>query len=216
LCPTITRVAFIAKNIERPVKIQDIFTTINSLTAHEIVVVALPCGAEFALDHTGIQYGWREKMAPWASYERHRAHHVVERETMGPTTPGTHDPLDGKAGKALMSTVALGLHDQLEARFRGVERFLQLKESEFGAAQAAVVAAAKRGLTMLAGEMIDSATRSFIIRSPSGGEGIRPEIYWSNEEDKKATKRDAEKLRLRWKARWDKVMDITLPPGEDK
>ncbi|KAK4031694.1 hypothetical protein C8A01DRAFT_41851 [Parachaetomium inaequale] len=216
LCQTITRVALFAKNMERPVKVQDIFTSINSLGGHEVVVVALPCGAEFALDHTGLQYGWKEKMVPWASYYRHRAYHVVDRETMGPTTPGTHDPLEGGAGKALMSTVALGLHDQLDARFGGVERFLQLKESKFRDAQAAVVAAAKRGLTMLAGEMINSATRSFIIHPPSGVEGIRPEIYWSNEQDKKVANGDAEKLRLRWKARWEKVMDITLPPGGEE
>lgn len=49
----------------------------NSLYRHHPLRITLPCGLQFAFDPTAAQYGWKEIIAPWEAYLKHRAHNSI-------------------------------------------------------------------------------------------------------------------------------------------
>jgi hypothetical protein len=159
------------------------------------------------LDPTGMQYGWKEHISLWSTYEEHRVHWIGESMVLGPGCTGIQhsENHEGVAElvqrgfispdrhsedceeQRLMETVVLSLHSQIKARFGGVNPFLQLKGADYAAAAAAFTAAAKRVLTMLAGE-INNGAEIKIIGPPSTdgnantGQGCnQTEIIWSSE-----------------------------------
>jgi hypothetical protein len=212
----------------------------NALRDHKIVLATLGCGMEVALDPTGIQFGWKESMAPWSAYQKHRVYKGTSSRDLESeladiecvqSTAVLLNPLvtagvlpDGtvvkRKGRMLMETVVLSLQRQLKERFGGVTEFLRLKGGEFTTAQTAVVEAAKRGLTMLAGE-INLGAEATTILVPAGGSGgsnnlqadMEMVIIWFNRSDGKAARGDVEKLRRLWTARWDEVIGLGLPPA---
>ncbi len=125
--------------------------------------------------------------------------------------------------QTLMETVVLGLHRQLNEHFEGVTEFLRLKDSEFRTAQTGVVEAAKRGLTMLAGEIENGAKLHRItvpVRSSSGTNKqqatTEKDMIWARPRDMLRAGKNVDKLRLRqlWKLRWDKEIGLVLPQSQ--
>ena len=108
-----------------------------------------------------------------------------------------------------METVVTSIESQIKARFGGLADFLRLKGPEFETARGAVAAAATRGLTMLAGE-INSGVQPRVIQQGGGGR----EIVWVKSTLANVGNGHSQRLERLWKARWDKVVDITLLPGE--
>ncbi|KAK4031695.1 hypothetical protein C8A01DRAFT_41852 [Parachaetomium inaequale] len=202
---------------------------VSAFLGHEVILDTLPCGKSVVLDPTGIQFGWKEHIAPWPAYHAQRVYHIIEVKDIGPGTPGIQDAAGNEslgrislmAGvppenatrnckeQLVMETVVSSLESQIKTHFGGVTDFLRLKGAEFEAARAAVVAAAQRGLTMLASE-VNSSAYSRAVQRVGGGRGI---IWVKNGLGNVARKHNEKPQRL-WKARWDKVVDITLPMAE--
>jgi hypothetical protein len=213
---------------------------LNALVGHEIILATLPCGMIMALDPTGMQFGWKECISPWSAYLEHRVYHIGDTKDIGPDSVG-HQELDYNQAIAtltlagvipadhistkrleqrLMETVVLSLQSQIKARFGGVKEFLQLKGSKYTAAAAAFVAAAKRGLTVLADE-INGGAEIKVIQPPSppGSSNTKSgdeqkEIIWSSTRDRRIGNGDVNKLRRLWKIRWDKEVGIDWPQPE--
>jgi hypothetical protein len=109
----------------------------------------------------------------------------------------------------LMETVVSSLDAQIQARFGGVRNLLRLKGPELETARGAVAAAAKRGLTTLAGE-INKCAKARVIQRGGG----KREVIWVHRRMANFAKEHDEQLQRQWKAHWDKVVDITLAPAE--
>lgn len=77
-CHLVEEVHFAPKNVHKPVRhiIPDGEHDFPIVSGHAAIRVTLPSGQRFALDPTGAQYGWREHLAPWDDYERHRVHMI--------------------------------------------------------------------------------------------------------------------------------------------
>lgn len=264
VCDNVSRVGFEPKNIERPVHISHPkFDELNSFMHHEIVLATLPCGTAMALDATGAEFGWKETVSPWISYQQSRVGHIEYVETVQPKPLAgakfvkpdigsgfTHSLgsvpehvrglVESVAGLKItkgtspdgfvMEAVVRALVPQIQARYGGVKGLLQLTESEFAAARTAVVAAAKRGLSLL----VDEARTS-----PHDYFWNRVALIWdSSEQDQQQAAepraargrgartssavrdsflggleifRDSETGRRLWKARWDKTVKIEMP-----
>jgi hypothetical protein len=235
LCQEIERVQFFPKNAERPVRVlkhADIIDGYSTLFGHEAYRVELLSGVSVVLDQMAARLGWMEHIAPWDWYHKHRVHGNVLKEKLPPQPPGSRFAVPdsfqpGKVGVGealIVETVVLDLLPQLQDIFGGVQRFLWLDDAKFTTARAAVVDAAKRGLSRLAEELNDT-TRVPIRHNPVrdiGPDGRRctdgpaKGIFWHNEEDRNLTGRDYAKLRKRWEARWNQVVKIKMPDGEDE
>ncbi|KAK4095762.1 hypothetical protein N658DRAFT_562874 [Parathielavia hyrcaniae] len=126
----------------------------NPIMTHEAAVVTLPCGLSVVLDPTARQFGWKETVSRHHEFSKQRIHNPVSTDDVELSLPGSRFMNEKNAG-----TVS-------RARFGGIKRFLQLKESEVLPARAGVVAAAKRGLSVLAEEM-NKLARPIIFRGPS-------------------------------------------------
>jgi hypothetical protein len=224
----IEEVKFSMKNAERPVRLKKaLFDTYNSFVCHEVMAVTLPSGISVVLDPTAAQLGWKEHVAPWDWYRKHRVHHVDQREPVPPIPVGTWcvkaalPPLPADVGlgqSLLLETIVLSLLPQIQTRSGGVKGFLRLKGGEFEVARTAVVDAAKRGVSMLAEETNNVAQMPvhfarIIPPNPDGDEKC-VQIVWHNQEDRRVAKDDRQEIRMRWKARWDKVVAIEMPARE--
>lgn len=77
-CHLVEEVHFAPKNVHKPIRhiIPDGEHDFPIVSGHAAIRVTLPSGQRFALDPTGAQYGWREHLAPWDDYERHRVHMI--------------------------------------------------------------------------------------------------------------------------------------------
>lgn len=226
-------VGFEPKNVEKPVHCayQD-WDEYNSLMGHEIILASLPCGMTVALDSACIQFGWKEKISSWSAYKEHRVNHITRAKDLSPTTAGsTDDPSIHLLGLMrganwrnntellLMETVVLSLTSQLKSRFGGVKNFLRLKDPGFTLARTAIVAAAKRGLTMLADEINNSAEPRILDpsdsgrRSAAGQKSSEKDIFWFM--NRRMNVAD-ERLHRVWKARWDPVIKIEFQAAQTK
>jgi hypothetical protein len=201
----------------------------NAIMVHEITIATLSCGMAVAIDPTGIQYGWKENISPWATYKEHRVNYICDAaKDLHPHTAGLYD-LDRLGVRSLrdilpasmasvendeqllMETVVMSLTSQIKRRYGGVKEFLQLKEGEFARARIAVVEAAERGLTMVADEIRNAArARIIVLRHPGPGGSFRDEkeIIWLKPQHANMAIASQHQL---WKSRWDQVVSISLP-----
>ncbi|KAK4148424.1 hypothetical protein C8A00DRAFT_19739 [Chaetomidium leptoderma] len=226
-CARIQNVLIEPKNMERPVHIaHGEWDEYNALLGHEIILATLSCGMTVVLDPTGIQFGWKDLTSPWSMYKEHRVHRVANAKDLGPNTTGFQDvdshevnpfacvfgsdptEISSRVRKEqlLMETVVLSLQPQIKRRFGGVAEFLRLKEAEFKVARAGVTAAAQRGLTMLAGEINNSAQWKVLSGATTAQGDSGKEIIWFT--NRAASNSDDDTRRRVWKARWDSVVDI--------
>jgi hypothetical protein len=242
----IQRVKFITKNMERPLWFiatdeQPNRHQFNSLELHEVELVTLSCGVSVVLDPTAAQCGWREALAPFRPYNQQRALKIkflrdVERYSAGSSfTKAQLDQEKARGGalptlrdeQTMMDAVVLSLQPQIKAKFGGVENFLQLKGGEFPAARAAVVDAAKRGLSLLADELtkgsrpinVGNSFRSGRSTSNSLESGHEVDFVWCSAVESKLVFTHPGKMRgvyKRWKARWNKAIEIKLPSSTTK
>jgi hypothetical protein len=223
--------------MEKPVHIiHPDWDELNCVMNHEVLLATLACGTVVALDPTGIQFGWKETVAPWTSYQQHRISHLAERHTVGPMRPGAkflmptalQVPGMGGGGSAasgiLMEAVVLNLLSQIKTKFGGVKSLLKLKGSKFSEAEAAVVAAAHGGLSLLAEEIKNSAVmfiaNDIVAAAASGDKDyVEVDMVWCTEQERAIAARNPEKLvltRWKWNARWTKVAAIRLPEDQRK
>lgn len=209
----------------------------NALTVHEIAVATLPCGMTVALDATGMQFGWKENISPWSTYKQHRVNYICKENDLAPDSPGLQEdesfggPRDLTNARALgmavtekheqliMETTVMSLTSQIKTRYGDVKNFLRLKENEFIPARTAVLAAAKRGLTMLADEMGNSALpKRLVLRSPAPREAFTTgragdmDLIWCRSQDANAP---VERQNRRWKARWEPVIKVEFPRAQE-
>lgn len=121
---------------------------------HNVLRLILKSGESLALDISGAQHGWREPIAPWDKWCRHRALHV----NYANRTPASDacenmqrmfaspDQIHSEDLRHDMATAMMRLLDQ-EAAQRGLDpprKLLGLSPTDFGSCERAVVQQAQQ------------------------------------------------------------------------
>jgi len=103
--------------MSRPVQIaSQHFNEFSALNAHEVLKITLPGGAQFAVDFTGLQMGWRDTIVPWETYQRRHVHRIHVDVT---ANPGLGDDTDAVQTDAIIypiEAMALGIKDERQTR----------------------------------------------------------------------------------------------------
>jgi hypothetical protein len=154
--------------------IHDSFEEFSALSLHEVVRATLPCGAEYAIDTTGSQLGWKHSIVPWDVYKHTRIHYIKSQDLVPPQPLGYIAlGLDGSRGppserRGMAETVAHGVNELLreKAGRPNVEQLLRLKESDFTTCREEIVGAMKRGLDSLARDIAQGAQPTLIKPPP--------------------------------------------------
>lgn len=203
---------------------------LNSVMNHEVLLATLACGEVVALDPTGIQFGWKENIAPWDSYLQHRISHLAERQVVPPMRPGSRFEVSANnmagagvtssANSMLMEGVVLGLLPHIKKEFGGVSELLNLEKGEFNENRNAIITAAHGGLSMLAEEIKGSAV---MMVDPRGLGGLTDpdhaevEMVWCTEQERNEAARNPGaflKAKYRWNARWQNAVRPRLPKNK--
>lgn len=115
---------------------------------HKVFRLTLPSGLRFAFDPTGAQNGWQEHLAPWDTYEKHRACFIedispmceLRREYLMAEIDGIRMPTNRFLGamscRVEFNLVALFLNKALRAAFKGEgtnELLYKIHDSRFDA-----------------------------------------------------------------------------------
>lgn len=230
-CSTLEKITIMPKNVAQPIRlIHTNMTEFNNFKVHTVVRATLPCGLQFALDPTCLQFGWKHLIVPWETYVRRHVHSLRESETvllkqlsigyLNIAHSQRKKPVPMHMREFMVEDVAHALTRQLGVGMAHVEirKLLHLNKSDFSTSSAAIISAAKRGL-------------SFILKQI--GEGATPRCSWPDEVQMQSFSPDSEeKVRLAcemvylyfcakeeledhkvvWE-QWFSVMDIGVAPG---
>ncbi|VUC37529.1 unnamed protein product [Clonostachys rosea] len=151
VCSKITEIHI--KTKDRPIEVEiEGFTTVD--WDHTVLRARLESGEEFAIDLTGAQFGWQEKIYTWQSYIQHRAE-CLDGPAMALGHAHMHQALDmtkypteilRRAAYEYREEIAQGVGKSITAFFNEKEtsawKFLSQAESTFPAQSAELVAKA--------------------------------------------------------------------------
>ncbi|MDF2434822.1 MAG: hypothetical protein JWP44_4453 [Mucilaginibacter sp.] len=184
------------------------------------------------IDPTSAQFGWREIVAPWQSYEKHRIYKVNMTKVLSPRMLGCciideHFNDRQTAADRMLEILANGLNKQLERRSKpGILALLQLSNHDFALSRDAFVTASNRGISHLVQEINQKARPTslyplgFKIKGPLDLPVARKLVdafHVTEEEIKKAEPKLMTRTELQMaSARWNKIIELGDMPGFSK
>lgn len=141
-CDLITFIDFVPKNAHTPLEVErDESFRFNMSALHTVALLTTRSGRNFILDPTAAQFGWKEYLAPWETYDPCRIEFLqlseVRKVHGRPRTPTEHTLRPrSEAGRKNWTSkvVAENILEIAEATFMekgGLDRILQLPRVKF-------------------------------------------------------------------------------------
>lgn len=142
ICGSITFINFVPKNAHTSLEVErDEWFRFNMSALHTAALLTTRSGRDFVLDPTAAQFGWKEYLAPWETYDPCRIEFLqppeVRKVHEPPRTPTKHTLRPrSEAGRSNWTSkvVAENILEIAEATFMekgGLDRVLQLPRVQF-------------------------------------------------------------------------------------
>ncbi|KAK3384023.1 hypothetical protein B0T24DRAFT_567122 [Lasiosphaeria ovina] len=227
---SVEKISFFVKNCHRSVLLEvDGSSSFSTFPAHQVLRVTLASGRKVVLDPSGAQFGWREFMTPWETYNQHRVHAIlIESPYLIETPPetmlekGLQTNAYGNDTLAFMTQMA----EKVAAHLPSIAEASLLDPKSTGPAAEALrtsfVSQAKAFIDRLAKHFEDSPafklyfTPSFGIQTTTGNprEYAAFKKVWFTAHDYNRYKNRPQLLKAMWNARL-KAVGVTARVNSD-
>jgi len=221
-------VTFSPKNMTLPVRLNhDKFNLFSALSCHDVIRATLPCGAQYAIDPTGLQLGWKHTTTLWEAYAAERIRRielieVVHLEPAGSRTVSAmiqgQDPKFNELAAtnplgALFDTVVHGVNKMILQRGTDIQTICKLKDpSGFASCRAKIVGSFKRGIDQFVHDRELGAWPLLYLPPLNGSDPTamlrQLNMLWYTRTDLDDANGSREVLKANVRRRWHQILDL--------